>query len=34
MSELETVYGSQDLADFVEIISVDRHNARLPASKT
>lgn len=29
MGELETIYGSQDLADMVEIISINAHNARL-----
>jgi hypothetical protein len=29
MHELETIYGSEDLEDFVEILSVDAHNRRI-----
>lgn len=29
LHELETVYGSQDLADMIEILSVNAHNQRL-----
>jgi hypothetical protein len=29
MEQLDTIYGSQDLADFVEIIAVNQHNTRL-----
>jgi hypothetical protein len=31
LDELDTVYGSQDLADMVEIISINAHNQRLLA---
>jgi hypothetical protein len=29
LTELDTVYGSEDLADFLEIIMVDLHNERV-----
>lgn len=29
LDELDSVYGSQDLADMVEIISINAHNQRL-----
>lgn len=34
LHELQTVYGSEDLQDMVEIIVVDTHNANLPPLKS
>ena len=33
LHELDTVYGTQDLFDMVEIISVDTHNRNLLAQQ-
>jgi hypothetical protein len=33
LAELDTVYGSQDLADMIEVISVNAHNKRIMNDK-
>jgi hypothetical protein len=33
LHELQTVYGAEDLYNFLEIISVDRHNERVMSER-
>jgi hypothetical protein len=33
LEQLDTVYGSQDLADMIEIVSINAHNSRVLNAK-